>query len=101
MTLEEFKESLADSVPPKRSSKPLQAMWHDAKGNWDNAHAVAQSVNDTAGAWVHAYLHRKEGDTSNASYWYSRANRSMPKMTLDEEWDQITRELLAAKEEQR
>ncbi len=101
MNLEEFKQSLTKSAPHEKASKPLQAMWHDAKGNWDEAHAVAQSVNDTTGAWVHAYLHRKEGDASNASYWYSCANRSVPKVTLEEEWDQITSELLAAKEEQR
>ena len=101
MTLEEFKESLVKSSPPERTNKPLQAMWHDAKGNWDKAHGVAQSVNDATGAWVHAYLHRKEGDTSNASYWYTRASKSMPDISLEEEWDQITSELLAAKEEQR
>ncbi|NIR50086.1 hypothetical protein GWO43_16405 [candidate division KSB1 bacterium] len=94
MTLEEFKKTLSDESPPEGLDKAVQALWHDANGDWDTAHNLAQSVGDTTGAWVHAYLHRKEGDLSNASYWYSRASRSMPKTTLEEEWEQIVSELL-------
>lgn len=67
------------------------AMWWDACGNWDRAHQLAQSVDTAAGAWVHGYLHRKEGDLSNADYWYRRAGRRRPAVSLDEEWAEIVR----------
>jgi hypothetical protein len=72
MTLEEYRQTLAAASPP--SVPPLlQALWHDAKGDWDQAHQLAQDVSGADGAWVHAYLHRKEGDLSNARYWYRQA----------------------------
>jgi hypothetical protein len=94
MTLDEFKTSVTGTTPPARSSTLLQALWHDAKGDWEKAHALAQSVEDADGAWVHAYLHRKEGDSSNASYWYNRAGRSFSRTSLQAEWDDIARYLL-------
>ena len=72
MTLEEFTATLEGKTPPP-VSPPLVALWHDGKGDWNRAHEVAQDVDDETGAWVHAYLHRKEGDESNAAYWYRRA----------------------------
>ncbi len=93
MTLSEFKETLTNSSPPKVATL-LEAMWHDANGNWEKAHAIGQDVNTKDGAWIHAYLHRKEGDQFNAQYWYDRANRSMPEVSLEEEWNAITEELL-------
>jgi hypothetical protein len=94
MTLEEFQTSLSQNLPPKGISTVLEALWQDAKGQWDLAHQLAQSVNDSTGAWVHAYLHRKEGDLSNAAYWYSRAGKTKPNMTLEEEWAFIVQALI-------
>ena len=69
-------------------------MWQDAKGNWDDAHRVAQEIESTDGAWIHAYLHRKEGDASNAAYWYHRAGKPVAHGPLDEEWEEIVSSLL-------
>lgn len=94
MTLGEFKKSISNDKPPGDLAKPLKALWEDAKGDWDRAHETAQSVSDWKGAWVHAYLHRKEGDTGNASYWYSRAGRPRSSVSLEEEWEEIAEALL-------
>jgi hypothetical protein len=73
----------------------LQALWHQAKGDWDTAHGIAQEQDDQAGAWVHAHLHRAEGDAANAGYWYRRAQKPLPTSSLDEEWDAIAMALLS------
>jgi hypothetical protein len=73
---------------------PLLALWLDAKGRWDAAHEAAQAAGGREGAWVHAYLHRKEGDEMNAGYWYARAGRPAASGELREEWETIARELL-------
>lgn len=77
----------------RASAKGLQpllgAMWWDARGDWARAHKLAQAVDTSDGAWVHAYLHRKEGDLANADYWYRRADRSRPASSLDREWEAI------------
>ena len=88
MTIEEFRASLEHSEPPP-VGHALIALWHDAKGNWTRAHEVAQDVDDATGAWVHAYLHRKEGDLGNAGYWYRRAGRPMSSASLEQEWAEI------------
>ena len=95
MTLQEFKATLSASVPPDAPAL-LRALWHDARGDWDAAHHVAQDVEDETGAWVHAYLHRKEGDLSNASYWYHRAHRPVQSGSLETEWAQIVTALLSS-----
>jgi hypothetical protein len=96
MTLEEFRQSLARSQTPPAGITPLlQALWHDAKGEWDQAHELAQEVETKDGAWVHAYLHRKEGDLDNAGYWYRRASRDRFNGALDDEWTSIVTALLA------
>ena len=93
MTIDEFRATLgAPDVPPV--SAPLQALWYDAKGDWDRAHTVAQDVDDATGAWVHAYLHRKEGDLGNAAYWYRRAGQPVAADALDAEWNRIVCALL-------
>ena len=84
-----FKESLTSSEPPQDASVYLKALWYDAKGNWENAHNIIQDVEDNNAAWIHAYLHRKEGDNSNADYWYNRAGKKRPLLTLENEWEQI------------
>ena len=74
----------AEGLPPL-----LAALWWDARGDWVRAHEIAQSVETADGSWVHAYLHRKEGDLGNADYWYRRAGRRRPAVTLDDEWAEI------------
>jgi len=98
MTFEELQQSIAgDATPPAAASRTVQALWHDARGDWDAAHEAAQEDHGRDGAWVHAYLHRKEGDLGNAGYWYARAGRAMPakSVTLETEWAAIARELVA------
>lgn len=94
MTLDEFRATLAHDAPPD-VAPALVALWHDARGDWSRAHEVAQDVDDEDGAWVHAYLHRKEGDESNAAYWYRRAGKPAARGPLDAEWDEIASALLA------
>ena len=94
MNLQAFKESISRDTPPERSRKELLALWEDAKGNWDTAHSIVQKMNTSDAMWVHAYLHREEGDLSNSMYWYHRVNRSMPGITLKEEWEEIAKTLL-------
>jgi len=93
MTFDDFKKSVSASTPPA-VAPALIALWHDARGEWDKAHGVAQDVDDETGAWVHAYLHRKEGDLSNAAYWYRRAQRPVASRSLEEEWIRIVTAIL-------
>ena len=95
MTFDEFKTSLASDTAPANLSSYLTVLWLDAKGDWDGAHDALQEDNSKTSAWVHAYLHRKEGDAANANYWYRRADRTMPEETLEQEWESITKALLA------
>jgi hypothetical protein len=95
MTLAELKATLSSTAPPSTLPRSIVALWHDAKGDWDAAHQVAQDIDDADGAWIHAYLHRKEGDTSNAAYWYRRAGKPVASTSLEAEWDQIAAALLA------
>jgi hypothetical protein len=94
MTFSEFKSSLQKTTPPLNTGKLLQALWYDAKGDWDTAHNLAQEIETTDGSWVHAYLHRKEGDEGNARYWYHRARKNFPKVTLEQEWEEIVNDFL-------
>nr|WKN36851.1 hypothetical protein K4G66_31285 [Tunicatimonas sp. TK19036] len=94
MTLEEYKSTLEQPKAPDQLNNPLKALWYDARDDWEKAHEFAQMENDSESAWVHAYLHRKEGDTLNAQYWYTRASRSMPDQTFTEEWEIIVKNLL-------
>jgi hypothetical protein len=95
MTLDEFRKSLAETAPPADSTLALAALWWDAKGDWERAHESAQQDEGPEGSWVHAYLHRKEGDQGNASYWYSRAGKPVCRQSLDQEWLNIVKGLLA------
>jgi hypothetical protein len=91
MTCEEFKAL----DRPDLLSLPLQALWYDAQGEWEPAHDLAQAAASPEGDWVHAYLHRKEGDPGNARYWYAQAGRPVFTGALDDEWAAIAVELLA------
>lgn len=94
-TVEDLKRSLSQSAPPEGIGHALQALWWDASGNWDKAHEYAQATGDADGAWVHAYLHRKEGDMPNAGYWYRRAGKPQSGASLEQEWNDIAAALIA------
>jgi hypothetical protein len=94
MTFQEFKSTLGKSNPPDGISDLLKAMWYDGKEDWNASHNIAQDIHTQEGSLIHAYLHRKEGDIGNASYWYQKAGRPLCKVSLQEEWDAIVRELL-------
>ena len=96
MDLKAFRASLDDASAPPGLSHALRALWLDAGGDWDGAHDAAQADEGGAGEWVHAYLHRKEGDAGNAAYWYRRAGKPVCRASLDEEWSAIAQALLTA-----
>ncbi len=97
MDFETFKRSLAAPEPPDGLDAAAQALWWDARGDWQKAHRCAQEDEGKSGAWVHAFLHRKEGDLGNAGYWYRRAGKPVATTALEEEWTQIARALLGNK----
>lgn len=97
MTFQKFKESLGNPMPPENISQNLLALWQEANGSWDEAHNIVQKTSGLDGDWIHAYLHRKEGDLSNASYWYSRIRKSRPEISLDQEWEELVRHLIDEK----
>ncbi len=94
MNLDAFRDSLDADAPPAGHSNALQALWHAAKGDWHRAHGLAQDQPDPIGAWVHAYLHRVEGDLANAGYWYRRAGKPASDAPLAAEWAEIATALL-------
>lgn len=94
MTLDDFRRSITAANPPNELTRALAGLWWDAKGDWTRAHESAQQDESRDGSWVHAYLHRKEGDHGNAAYWYSRAGKPVCKESLDVEWTCIVRALL-------
>jgi hypothetical protein len=95
MTFDDLRAAIDRGTPlPADAPVLVRALWHDATGDWDGAHRVAQDVETAEGAWVHAYLHRKEGDTGNAGYWYRRAGQPAASGSLDAEWRAIAAALL-------
>lgn len=94
MELADFKRSLDENSPPDGISVELRALWHAAKGGWDDAHKLIQNEGSADAAWVHAHLHRIEGDLNNAGYWYRRAGRPASDQALPTEWDDIASVLL-------
>jgi hypothetical protein len=94
MTFQQFRETLGHNAPPMLPPL-LRALWHDAKGNWHEAHKVAQDVEGADAAWVHAYLHRKEGDLGNAAYWYRHAGQPVATGDLRAEWEQLCKCLMS------
>lgn len=95
MTFDDFKTSLAQGAPPDGLSAPLQALWWAGKDDWDKTYTLVMEANGADAAWVHAYLHRVEGDLSNAGYWYRQAKREPATDALDVEWAAIASEMLA------
>ncbi len=95
MTPAAFRSSTSQASPPHNLSAPLQALWWAAKGDWDRAHKIVQDEDSADAAWVHAYLHRVEGDLPNAGYWYRQATRPAANGALDAEWNSIAEAFLA------
>lgn len=96
MRVDEFRASLSGASPAPGLTAPLSALWWAAKGDWDHAHKIVQDDGSAEAAWVHAYLHRVEGDLSNAGYWYRRAGKPVAKNSPASEWERIASELLAS-----
>ncbi len=94
MTLDQFRGALQGAAPPGGLAAPLAALWWAAKGNWDRAHALVMDEASREAAWVHAYLHRVEGDLANARYWYGQAGRPPATALLEAEWAEIAQTLL-------
>jgi hypothetical protein len=95
MTLQDFKNSIKDTSPPGQINPLLQSLWYDGKDNWEKAHLIAQEIHTDDGSWIHAYLHRKEGDLGNAAYWYHMANKPVPSVTLEKEWEILVTSFLS------
>jgi hypothetical protein len=93
----EFRASLSGAVPSPALELPVAALWWAAKGDWDRAHKIVHDDSSRDAAWVHAYLHRVEGDVSNAGYWYRQAGRPAAKDSLETEWERIASALLGGK----
>ena len=94
MTFDQFKKLVSDKEHSVDMPPLLQALLCDARGDWAEGHRIAQEIEGSSGAWVHAYLHRKEGDLGNAGYWYRRAGRPECRSSLEKEWEEIARHLL-------
>jgi hypothetical protein len=95
MSKADFRASLSGAAPSPELDAPLAALWWAAKRNWDAAHQIVQDQDDANSAWVHAYLHRVEGDLGNAGYWYRRAGQPVATEALDAEWDRIVAALIS------
>lgn len=94
MNIEEFKQSITTGQIPDSLSLYLQSLWYDAAGDWQQAHDLVDQRSDQLSARIHAYLHRKEGDQSNADYWYRQSREPKPSVSLDEEWEALVTQLL-------
>ena len=94
VSLVDFRASLSAAAPAKGLALPLAALWWAAKGEWNQAHSIVQEEDSTDAAWVHAYLHRVEGDLGNASYWYRKAGQPVAKDSLEAEWERIASALI-------
>ena len=96
MTPAEFTASISKPSPPRDMAPALQALWWAAKSDWDKAHGIVMKEDSREAAWVHAYLHRVEGDLPNAGYWYRTASKPVASGAINHEWSEIVVELLRA-----
>ena len=97
MTFTQFEQSILDNKLPNESSVYLQSLWYDANGDWQKAHNLIDDLDDNTAAAIHAYLHRVEGNTTNANYWYRHAGKLMPYISLRDEWKTLVEGLLTEK----
>jgi hypothetical protein len=93
VSMSDFKATLANATPAPGLAPPLAALWWAAKGDWDQAHKIVMNEETSEAAWVHAYLHRVEGDLSNAGYWYRQAGQPVAEDSLEAEWQRIVEAL--------
>jgi len=96
VNFKDFQKSLNKAEPPAVWPLALQSIWWDAKGNWEASHDIAQDMHNVIGSWLHAYLHRKEGDKFNAGYWYRQAGKNFPSFSLDVELRKIVEYILVS-----
>jgi hypothetical protein len=95
MNAETLRTTIKNATPPSGISHALEALWFEARGDWKRAHEIVQDENTQDCAWVHAYLHRKEGDQNNAAYWYRIARKPVASCGLEAEWGEIVNQLSA------
>ena len=95
MNIDEFMQSISLENPPGGLSPLLLALWYDAKGNWEIGHDTISEIESRDAAWIHAYLHRKEGDLWNADYWYRRAGKVRKNVSLTDEWNELVKYIIA------
>jgi hypothetical protein len=95
--MSDFRASLSDTSPTPGLEPPVAALWWAAKGQWDEAHKIVMNEETAEAAWVHAYLHRVEGDLGNAGYWYRQASQPVAKDSLEAEWERIVSALLGGR----
>jgi hypothetical protein len=94
VSIADFKASLSGAAPASSLAPPLAGLWWAAKDDWDKAHKIVQDEPTREASWVHAYLHRVEGDLGNAGYWYRQAGKPVAKDALDVEWERIASALI-------
>ncbi|HTF30887.1 MAG TPA: hypothetical protein VK625_18660 [Flavitalea sp.] len=94
MNFTDYKSSLDSDNAPEGLSPVLLALWYDGKNDWERSHDIAQDIHTNDGSWIHAYLHRKEGDPGNAAYWYRKAGKQVPTVSLEKEWEDLVKVLL-------
>src|SRR5690606_30968213 len=94
LTFQDFITSIQNGELPADSPLHIQALWHDGRGDWEKAHSLIDHLEDLDSSHIHAYLHRKEGDVWNADYWYRKAGKSRPSISLEEEWKRLVNDYL-------
>ncbi len=99
MNIQDFKSSLRADTPPASFTKLQQALWYANKGMWNKAHSLVQSIMSPDAAWLHALLHREEGDKANASFWYTIAARQFPTISIQDELNELNQKLILSKQE--
>jgi len=97
VNLSDFKQTLQQENPPVGLKPLLLALWHDAKGHWEQSHNIVSEIETKDAALIHAYLHRKEGDIWNADYWYRRAGTTIKDLSLEDEWNELAEYIIASR----
>jgi hypothetical protein len=90
MDIQTLRDTFSNARPPSDISDQAKSLWYAGKGDWDRAHQIVQDLPDKFSSQIHAFLHRQEGDLSNATYWYDKADSKMPSLSLEQEWEKLT-----------